>query len=85
MKTAYILFRNRKPENQKEVLDLIMHFCREHNLQYRIASESEDGIINIEGADYYIDLQEKQEGAENTYWMIYCLLKNRLSFFKNIA
>lgn len=85
MKSAYILFRNKKPESPKEVLNLIEHFCREHNLTYRILSESEDGIINIDGEDYFIDLQEKHEGSEETYWMIYCLLKNRLSFFKNIA
>ena len=85
MKTMYIIFRDKKPKDNKEMFDLITHFCGEHNLSFQKILGSERPSINIEGQEYHVELQEMQEEPGRTYWMILCLLKNRMSIFKNIA
>lgn len=85
MKTAYIIFRDTKPQNNNEVLHLIIHFCRERELDYRLYPESGSSLINIDGKDYRIDLQEKREESGSAYWMICCVLKKQSHLYKNIA
>lgn len=85
MKTAYIIFRDIKPLNNKEILNTIIHFCREHDLHYFLSPDSGCSLINIDGYDYCITLQENREGQEAPYWIIYCLLKGRSALFRNIA
>lgn len=87
MKTAYIIFRNAKPRDSKATLNLIVEFCREHELDYQLRPKSGGSMINIEGKDYYIKLEEKKEDSESAYWMICCLLKGKTAsaLCRNIA
>lgn len=83
MKTAYILFSRQKPENNKAILDLIAHFCREHFLIYRAHPDLNCSTITIDGYDYNIDLLEINGESEPTYWMIYCSLHGKTCNLKN--
>lgn len=49
MKTAYILFSKQQPNHHKMILDLIIHFCWEHSLTYRLHPDDDDNTITIEG------------------------------------
>lgn len=77
MKIAYILFSKQQPNHHKMILDLIIHFCWEHSLTYRLHPDDDDNTITIEGYDYRINLLKINDGSEPPYWMIYCSLINK--------
>lgn len=77
MKSAYIFFSEQRPKDHNSVMDLITHFCREHDLKYRYILNSDSSTITIDGNDYDINLLEKNEECEAAYWMIYCKLKSK--------
>ena len=85
MKTTYILFCSQIPKDQEAILDIITHFCREHSLYYRIHPDSDRLTITINGYDYTVHLQEKNDGAEPAYWMICCSLKSNPKTFQKSA
>lgn len=83
MKTTYIIFRDRKPQNNKETLDLLVHFCREHNLSCN--TKINEMKINIEGEDYYVSLKRVRDDFGAAYWRINCLHKSRVCVLKKMA
>lgn len=56
-------------------------------MDYHLPPKSGGSLINIEGMDYYIELKEKKEDSESSYWMICCLLKGQTAsaLCRNIA
>lgn len=85
MKDVYIIYTNNCPENNREIFDLVVHFCREHDLYYALPDSLDDTTINIEGENYSVCMQEEGDSPAEKYWAIYCLLKRQMYLFQQIS
>ena len=56
MKDVYFLFSKKQLKNREEALELIKHFCKEHDLSFSLPETDNCSIARIGGEQYMICL-----------------------------
>lgn len=73
MKDVYFLFSKKQLKNREEALELIKHFCKEHDLSFSLPETDNYSIARIGGEQYMINIEEINDTPEEVNWMVCCI------------